>query len=51
MVSQVQVPLPDLSLFNQLLGSPPCLDHVHDEVLSGCADDAFPERQNAQFFA
>jgi hypothetical protein len=50
-VSQVQVPLPDLSLFNQLLGSPPCLDHVHDEALSGRADDVFPERQNAQFFA
>jgi hypothetical protein len=50
-VSQVQVLLPDLSLFNQLLGRSPSFDHVHDEAISGRADDVFPERQNAQFFA
>ena len=51
MVSQVHVPLPDLSLFNQLLGSSTCRDDVHDEAFSACADDASPERQSAQFFA
>jgi transposase len=51
MVSQVHVPLPDLSLFNQLLSSPPCRDDVHDEAFSARADDASPERRNAQFFA
>ena len=50
-VSQVHVPLPDLSLFNQLLDGPPsCNDH-HDEAFSARADDVAPERQNAQFFA
>jgi transposase len=51
MVSQVQVPLPDLSLFNQLLGSPTCRDDVHEEAFSTGADDGSPERHNAQFFA
>jgi transposase len=50
-VSQVHVPLPDLSLFNQLLGSPPCRDDIQDEAFSARADDASPERHNAQFFA
>jgi len=51
MVSQVHVPLPDLSLFNQLLGSATRRDDVHDEAFSARADDASPEKQNAQFFA
>jgi hypothetical protein len=51
MVSQVQVPLPDLSLFNQLLGSSTCRDDVHEEAFSIGADDGSPERHNAQFFA
>ena len=50
-VSQVHVPLPDLSLFNQLLGSPTCRDDVHQEAFSSDADDASSERHNAQFFA
>jgi transposase len=50
-VSQVHVPLPDLSLFNQLLGSSSCRDDIHDEAFSVRADDASPEGQNAQFFA
>jgi transposase len=50
-VSQVQVPLPDLSLFNQLLGSSTCRDDVHNEAFSTRADDASPESQNARFFA
>jgi transposase len=51
LVSQVHVPLPDLSLFDQLLGSSSCRDDIHDEAFSVRADDASPERQNAQFFA
>jgi hypothetical protein len=50
-VSQVHVPLPDLSLFNQLLGSPTCRNDVHNEALSTCTDDTSLESQNAQFFA
>jgi hypothetical protein len=50
-VSQVHVPLPDLSLFNQLLGSPTCRDDVHNQAFNTCADDTSSESQNAQFFA
>ncbi len=50
-VSQVHVPLPDLSLFNQLLGSSTRHDNVQGEAFSTCADDASSERRNAQFFA
>jgi len=50
-VSQVHVPLPDLSVFNQLLGSPTCRDDCHTEAFSTCADDTAPESPNAQFFA
>ncbi len=50
-MSQVHVPLPDLSLFNRLLAGPTCRDDGHNEALSTPADDASPESQNAQFFA
>jgi transposase len=50
-VSQVHVPLPDLSLFNQLMGSRTCQDDCHTEAFSTCADDTSPESPNAQFFA
>ncbi len=50
-VSQVHVPLPDLSLFNQLLGSPTCRDDANNQAFSTCADDTASESQNAQFFA
>jgi len=49
-VSQVHVPLPDLSLFNQLLDGPTCRNDGHNEAFSTHADDASPESQNAQFF-
>jgi len=51
MASQVHVPLPDLRLFNQLMGSSPCRDDAGREAFGACADDASPERQNTQFFA
>jgi len=43
--------LPDLRLFNQLMGSSPCRDDAGREAFGACADDASPERQNTQFFA
>jgi len=51
MVSQVHVPLPDLSRFNQLLGDPTCRDDAPDKTFSARAVDGSPERQNAPFFA
>ena len=51
MVSQVHVPLPDLSLFNHLMGGSSCHDDVPNEAFCTCADGATPERQSAQFFA
>jgi transposase len=51
MVSQVHMPLPDLSLFNQLMGNSSGRDDACREALSACTDDATPDRQNTQFFA
>ena len=51
MVSQVHVPLPDLSLFDQLIGSSSYRDVACREAFDACADDAAPNRQNTQFFA
>jgi hypothetical protein len=49
-VSQVHVPLPDLSLFDQLIGSSSYRDGACREAFDACADDAALDRQNTQFF-
>jgi transposase len=49
-VSQVHVPLPDLSLFNQLLDSLTCRDDVQQEAFSSDAGGVSSEKHNAQFF-
>jgi transposase len=50
-VSQVHVPMPNLSLFNQLLSAPLSGDDSHDEALKIRADDASPESQSSVVFA
>jgi transposase len=50
-VSQVHVPLPDLSLFNQLMSDPVSRDDCHDEAFSLRADDASPECQSTVILA
>jgi transposase len=51
MVSQVHVPMPNLSLFNQLLSAPLSGDDSQDAALSMRADDASPESQSTVVFA
>jgi transposase len=48
---QVQVPLPDLSRFNQLLNGPAGQDDLPDEALTIRADAAPPEGRNIVVFA
>jgi hypothetical protein len=48
---QVDVPLPDLSRFNQLLGGPVDRDELPDEALGMRADVAPPESRSNVFFA
>jgi hypothetical protein len=50
-VSQAHVPLPDLSLFNQLLGNRVSADDVHDEAGHTPIDDGCLESQSTMFFA
>jgi transposase len=50
-VSQVHVPMPNLSLFNQLLSAPLSGDDSHDAALSMRAEDASPENQSTVVFA
>jgi hypothetical protein len=48
--SQVDVPLPDLSRFNQLLNGPVSQDDTHDEVLIVRANVTPPESRSNVFF-
>jgi hypothetical protein len=51
LTSQVHVPLPDSSRFNQLLGGPVSRDDSPDEALIMRADVAPPESGSNVFFA
>jgi hypothetical protein len=50
-VFQVNMPLPDLSLFDQLIGSSSYCDGACREAIDACTEDAAANRRNTPFFA